>query len=75
MFRFHSWSFPLKYHRREDLEDLLNDPAYFQAFFHSLPQVKALFQEQMELEQANEEIASERLHSPQPWVGSLLISC
>ena len=45
------------YLRREDLEDLLVDPAYFQAIFHSLEQVKALYQAQAELGMANEAIA------------------
>ena len=44
--------------RREDLEDLLTDPVYFQAIFHSLEQVKALYQAQSELGMANESIAS-----------------
>ena len=44
--------------RREDLEDLLADPQYFQAIFHTLPQVKDLYQAQAELAQANEAIAS-----------------
>lgn len=44
-------------HRREDLEELLVDPAYFQAIFHSLEQVKALYQAQAELGLANESIA------------------
>ena len=44
--------------RREDLEDLLADPAYFQAVFHTLPQVKLLYQGQSELGSANESIAS-----------------
>ncbi len=51
----------LTFHRkgsREDLEDMLNDPNYFQAVFHSLPQVKALLRTQMELGAANEELAS-----------------
>lgn len=43
--------------RREDLEDLLTDPVYFQAVFHSLPRVKAMFQAQAELGMANESIA------------------
>jgi hypothetical protein len=42
---------------REDLEDLLNDPNYFQAIVHSLPRVKAMFQAQSELGSANESIA------------------
>ena len=48
-------------HRREDLEDLLVDPQYFQAVFHTLPQVKMLYQGQAELGLANETIASEEL--------------
>lgn len=47
-------------HRREDLEDLLADPVYFQAIFHSLDRVKALYQAQAELGMANESIASTR---------------
>jgi len=43
--------------RREDIEDLLTDPTYFQAIFHSLPQVKALYEAQAELGMANESIA------------------
>ena len=43
--------------RREDLEDLLVDPAYFTAIFHSLERVKALYQAQAELGMANEAIA------------------
>ncbi|KAH7928458.1 hypothetical protein BV22DRAFT_1083077 [Leucogyrophana mollusca] len=42
---------------REDLEDLLNDPVYFQSVFHSLGQVKSLYQAQSELGMANESIA------------------
>lgn len=42
---------------REDLEDLLNDPAYFQAIFHSLERVKDLYRSQAELGLANETIA------------------
>jgi hypothetical protein len=45
-------------HRREDLEDMLADPAYFQAIFHSLERVRLLFQAQAELGMANESIAS-----------------
>ena len=44
--------------RREDLEDMLADPAYFQAIFHSLDRVRLLFQAQAELGMANELIAS-----------------
>lgn len=47
--------------RREDLEDLLADQTYFQAVFHSLEQVKALYQAQAELGMANESIARESL--------------
>ena len=43
--------------RREDLEELLVDPAYFQAVFHSLEQVKALYRAQGEVGAANEAIA------------------
>ena len=42
---------------RNDLEDLLNDPAYFQSIFHSLTCVKQLHQSQTELGMANEAIA------------------
>lgn len=45
------------YRRREDLEDLLSDPIYFQAIFHSLGCVKDLYRSQAELGQANEAIA------------------
>ncbi|KAG6377079.1 hypothetical protein JVT61DRAFT_1130 [Boletus reticuloceps] len=41
--------------------DLLNDPAYFQAVFHSLPRVEALYQSQTELGMANEAIAQSNL--------------
>lgn len=37
---------------------MLNDPNYFQAVFHTLPQVKELLRAQMELGAANEELAS-----------------
>ncbi|PBK74834.1 uncharacterized protein ARMOST_10840 [Armillaria ostoyae] len=46
---------------REDLEDLLSDHTYFQAVFHSLPRVKAIFQAQAELGMANEAIAKNNL--------------
>ncbi|KAI0031061.1 hypothetical protein K488DRAFT_79283 [Vararia minispora EC-137] len=46
---------------REDVEDLLSDQAYFDAIFHSLPQVKDLYQAQAELGKANESIASDNL--------------
>ncbi|KAI0087832.1 hypothetical protein BDY19DRAFT_1010730 [Irpex rosettiformis] len=46
---------------REDLEDLLVDPAYFQAVFHSLNEVKALYQRQAELGLANESIAKNNI--------------
>lgn len=43
---------------RQDLEDLLNEPEYFQATFYSLPRVKQILQSQVELGRANEAIAS-----------------
>ncbi|KAF9049503.1 hypothetical protein BDZ89DRAFT_1088926 [Hymenopellis radicata] len=46
---------------REDLEDLLSDQSYFQAAFHSLPRVKAMYQAQSELGMANEAIAKNNL--------------
>jgi len=46
---------------REDLEDLLADPVFFQATFHSLRQVKALMEAQTELGKANETIARNNL--------------
>ena len=49
--------------KREDLEDLLREPAYFHAVFHSDERVQALYQAQTELEMANESIASES-HPP-----------
>jgi len=57
-----STSFPeLAHLSREDLEDLLADPTYFQAVFHSLNQVKALYQSQAELGMANESIANSNM--------------
>ena len=44
--------------RRDDLEDILADSAYFQAIFHTLSKVKELYQSQAELGLANEAIAS-----------------
>lgn len=46
---------------REDLEDMLADPMYFQAVFYSLPRVKALYQAQRELGMANESLANKNL--------------
>ncbi|KAI0755161.1 hypothetical protein C8Q80DRAFT_1093313 [Daedaleopsis nitida] len=46
---------------REDLEDLLVDPQYFQAIFHTLPQVMQLHQGQADLGSANESIAKNNL--------------
>ncbi|KAH9941058.1 hypothetical protein B0H21DRAFT_753423 [Amylocystis lapponica] len=46
---------------REDLEELLVDPVYFQAVFHTLNQVKSLYQAQTELGLANESIAKNNL--------------
>jgi ESCRT-I complex subunit VPS37 len=40
---------------------MMADPAYFEAIFHTLPQVKDLYQAQAELAQANEAIASTSL--------------
>ncbi|KAJ3557127.1 hypothetical protein NM688_g1636 [Phlebia brevispora] len=51
---------------REDLEELLVDPAYFQAIFHSLERVKALYQDQAELGMANESIARQNLTLQEP---------
>ncbi|KAJ6477337.1 hypothetical protein C8R47DRAFT_646575 [Mycena vitilis] len=51
---------------REDLEDLLNDPVYFQAIFHSLDRVKAMYQSQAELGMANESIAKHNLALQEP---------
>ena len=50
--------------RREDLEDMLADPAYFQAIFHTLPKVKELYKGQAELGHASETIASALTSSP-----------
>lgn len=46
---------------RGDLEDLLVDPAYFQAIFHSLGRVQDLYKSQAELGLANETIAQNNL--------------
>ncbi|KAJ3752125.1 hypothetical protein EV360DRAFT_55784 [Lentinula raphanica] len=46
---------------RQDLEDLLSDTNYFQAVFHSLPRVKAIYDAQAELGNANESIAKNNL--------------
>ncbi|KAJ7600773.1 hypothetical protein C8J56DRAFT_813668 [Mycena floridula] len=43
---------------REDLQDLLTDHTYFQAIFHSLPRVKAIYAAQAELGMANQAIAT-----------------
>ncbi|TFK40736.1 hypothetical protein BDQ12DRAFT_601082 [Crucibulum laeve] len=51
---------------REELEDLLNDPVYFQSVFHSLQRVKDLYQAQAELGRANESIAQHNLTLQQP---------
>jgi len=48
-------------YRREELEDILADPAYFQAIFHSLTRVRSLFQAQAELGLANESIANNNM--------------
>jgi hypothetical protein len=49
--------------RREDLEDILADPAYFQATFHALSEAKELYHSQAEFGLANETIASALLLS------------
>lgn len=46
---------------RNDLEDILNDQAYFQGIFYSLSSVKQLYQSQSELGTANEAIARSNL--------------
>ncbi|KAH9983346.1 hypothetical protein BJV74DRAFT_851067 [Russula compacta] len=46
---------------REDLEDILSDPAYFQAIFHTLSKVRELYQSQAELGRTNETIANQNL--------------
>ncbi|KAI0917191.1 hypothetical protein AcV5_007730 [Taiwanofungus camphoratus] len=46
---------------REDLEETLIDPVYFQAIFHSLNQVKSLYRAQAEVGNANESIAKNNL--------------
>ncbi|KAF9046520.1 hypothetical protein BJ165DRAFT_1403956 [Panaeolus papilionaceus] len=46
---------------REDLEDLLSDPTYFQAIFHSLSNVKEMYKSQAELGMANQAIAQNNL--------------
>ncbi|KAI0076301.1 hypothetical protein K474DRAFT_1623067 [Panus rudis PR-1116 ss-1] len=51
----------LSHFSREDLEDLLADPQYFNAIFHSLKRVKALYQAQADLGLANETIARNNL--------------
>ncbi|KAH9924285.1 uncharacterized protein BXZ73DRAFT_50508 [Epithele typhae] len=51
---------------RDDLEELLSDPQYFQAVFHSLPRVKMLYQGQMELAMANETIAKNNTALQEP---------
>lgn len=47
----------VRFIRRQDLEDMLVDPNYFQAVLHSLEKVKAMYQSQTELSMANEVIA------------------
>ncbi|KAJ7644200.1 hypothetical protein FB45DRAFT_290922 [Roridomyces roridus] len=56
----------LSHFSREDLEDLLNDHVYFQAVFHSLPRVKAMYESQAELGMANESIARHNLALQEP---------
>ncbi|KAF8636018.1 hypothetical protein AX15_000178 [Amanita polypyramis BW_CC] len=47
--------------RRQDIENMLVDPVYFQAVFHSLEKVKVMYQSQSELSMANEAIARQNL--------------
>jgi len=55
-------NFPeLSHLTREDLEDMLSDPVYFQAVFHSLQQVKDLYKSQTDLGKANEATAKHNL--------------
>lgn len=61
--------------RREDLEDLLVDPAYFQAIFHSLQKVRSLYQAQAELGLANESIASMLSPVRDHWIYAQRILC
>ena len=63
----YTMNYPMTVSRREELEDLLNDPLYFQAIFHSLDRVKVLYQSQAELGMANESIASTLLSIIRPW--------
>ncbi|KAM6494090.1 Modifier of rudimentary (Mod(r)) domain containing protein [Amanita muscaria] len=51
----------LAHYSRQDLEDMLIDPTYFQAVFHSLETVKVMYQSQTELSMANEAIARRNL--------------
>ncbi|KAJ7784531.1 hypothetical protein B0H16DRAFT_301389 [Mycena metata] len=51
---------------REDLEDLLTDPVYFKAIFHSLDRVRVMYQSQAELGMANESIAKHNLELQEP---------
>jgi hypothetical protein len=51
--------FDIQLPSREDLEDILADPNYFQAIVHSLERVKELYKNQAELGLANETIARE----------------
>ncbi|PFH47461.1 hypothetical protein AMATHDRAFT_152006 [Amanita thiersii Skay4041] len=46
---------------RQDLEEILDDPVYFQAIFHSLEKVKEMYRAQTELGLANEAIAQHNL--------------
>ncbi|KAF6757593.1 hypothetical protein DFP72DRAFT_809188 [Ephemerocybe angulata] len=51
---------------RAELEDLLNDPVYFQAIFHSLDRVKDMYRAQAELGMANESIAENNVTLQEP---------
>ncbi|KAK2463314.1 hypothetical protein APHAL10511_004625 [Amanita phalloides] len=46
---------------RQDLEEMMVDPVYFQAVFHSLERVKVLYEAQTDLSMANEAIARHNL--------------
>jgi len=51
----------LSHFSRDDLQDLLHDQQYFQAVFHSLEHVRAIYRAQDEIVMANEAIAKNNL--------------
>lgn len=59
---------------REDLEEMLRSPAYFDAFFGTLPQTMAMYKEHEELLKANEEVTCTRTFSiaPLPYIANSL---